>query len=126
MGKVERIEQQIQDLSAEELVRLRVWFAAFDAEAWDRQFEADVNAGETRRAWPASAQRPWRRQNKKALNHHASPEFWQSYRSLPASIQQLKRDARHPSLHFKKVGRFYLARFGLHHRSVGTEAQMGL
>jgi hypothetical protein len=45
MGKVERIEQQIQDLSAEELTKLREWFAAFDAEAWDRQFEADVNAG---------------------------------------------------------------------------------
>jgi hypothetical protein len=45
MGKVERIEQQIQDLSTEELARLREWFAAFDAEAWDRQFEADVHAG---------------------------------------------------------------------------------
>jgi hypothetical protein len=45
MGKVERIEQQIQDLSTEELARLREWFAAFDAEAWDRQFEADVRAG---------------------------------------------------------------------------------
>ena len=45
MGKVEKIEQQIKDLSAEELARLREWFAAFDAEAWDRQFEADVNAG---------------------------------------------------------------------------------
>jgi len=45
VGKVERIEQQIRDLSAEELAKLREWFAAFDAEVWDRQFEADVNAG---------------------------------------------------------------------------------
>jgi hypothetical protein len=45
MGKVEKIEEQIQDLSADELARLREWFAAFDAEAWDRQFEADVHAG---------------------------------------------------------------------------------
>jgi len=45
MGKLERIEQQIKDLSEEELAQLREWFAAFDAEAWDRQFEADVHAG---------------------------------------------------------------------------------
>ena len=45
MGKVEKIEQQIKALSAEELVRLREWFAAFDAEAWDRQMEADVRSG---------------------------------------------------------------------------------
>jgi hypothetical protein len=45
MGKVEKIEQQIKDLSAEELARLREWFAAFDAEAWDRQIEADARSG---------------------------------------------------------------------------------
>jgi hypothetical protein len=45
MGKVEKIEQQIQDLSEQELAELREWFAVFDAEAWDRQFEADVHAG---------------------------------------------------------------------------------
>jgi hypothetical protein len=45
MGKVEKIEQQIQGLSPEEMTELREWFAAFDAEAWDRQFEADVRAG---------------------------------------------------------------------------------
>ena len=45
MGKVEKIEQQIKQLSEDELARLREWFAAFDAEAWDRQFEADVSAG---------------------------------------------------------------------------------
>ena len=44
MGKVEKIEQQIKQLSEEELARLREWFTAFDAEAWDRQFEADVSA----------------------------------------------------------------------------------
>jgi hypothetical protein len=38
MSKVESIEQQIEKLSPAEL-------AAFDAEAWDRQFEANVKAG---------------------------------------------------------------------------------
>lgn len=45
MGKVEKIEREIQGLSPEEMTELRGWFAAFDAEAWDRQFEADVGAG---------------------------------------------------------------------------------
>ena len=66
--------------------------------------------------------------------HRASPEFWQSYRSLPVAVQrladrcfqQLKRDARHPSLHLKKVGRFYSARVGIHYRAVGVEATDGI
>ena len=45
MSKVEKIEREIKDLSPEEMTELREWFAAFDAEAWDRQFEADVRAG---------------------------------------------------------------------------------
>jgi hypothetical protein len=45
MSKVESIERQVQDLSTEELVAFRKWFAVFDAEAWDRQFERDVAAG---------------------------------------------------------------------------------
>lgn len=45
MSKVESIENLIQELSPEELATLREWFAAHDAEAWDRQFEADVKAG---------------------------------------------------------------------------------
>ena len=45
MSKVASIESRIQELSPEELAELRDWFAKFDAEAWDRQFEADVKAG---------------------------------------------------------------------------------
>lgn len=45
MSKVEAIEQQIEELSPTELAAFRSWYAAFDAEAWDRQFEADVTAG---------------------------------------------------------------------------------
>jgi len=45
MSNVELIEQQIKKLSPEELAAFRTWYAAFDAEAWDRQFEADVKAG---------------------------------------------------------------------------------
>jgi len=45
MEKVERIEREVEELSSEELAKFRQWFAAFDAEAWDRQFEVDVKAG---------------------------------------------------------------------------------
>ena len=45
MGKVETVERQIKALSREELAEFREWFARFDAEVWDRQFEADVKAG---------------------------------------------------------------------------------
>jgi len=45
MENVERIEREVEALSSEELAKFRQWFAAFDAEAWDRQFEADVKAG---------------------------------------------------------------------------------
>jgi len=45
MSKVESIERDIQKLNEDELADLRRWFAAFDADAWDRQFEDDVRAG---------------------------------------------------------------------------------
>jgi hypothetical protein len=45
VSRVERIETQIEELSQEELHALREWFASFDAQVWDQQFEADVNAG---------------------------------------------------------------------------------
>jgi hypothetical protein len=45
MGKLERLEQQIQNLSKEELAQFRAWFLEFDWENWDRQLERDVAAG---------------------------------------------------------------------------------
>ena len=45
MGKVNDLEREVQKLSADELATFRRWFAEFDAEAWDRQLEADANAG---------------------------------------------------------------------------------
>jgi hypothetical protein len=45
MSQVEKIESQIAALSSTELAALRKWFAEFYASAWDRQFEADVQAG---------------------------------------------------------------------------------
>ncbi len=45
MSPVETIERQIEKLSPGELAKLREWFAQYDATAWDRQFEADVQTG---------------------------------------------------------------------------------
>ena len=45
MSNVENIEGRTKELSPEELTAFREWFTQFDAEAWDRQFEADVKAG---------------------------------------------------------------------------------
>jgi hypothetical protein len=39
------IERAIEQLPPKELVRLRAWFAEFDAARWDRQFEEDAAAG---------------------------------------------------------------------------------
>lgn len=45
MRKVEEIEEQVRNLSTSELAEFRKWYAEFDAQAWDRQLEADVKAG---------------------------------------------------------------------------------
>ncbi len=45
MSQVKDLESQIKGLSTEELAAFRQWFAAFDAEVWDRQLDADVAAG---------------------------------------------------------------------------------
>jgi regulator of replication initiation timing len=45
MTKVQQIEQQIRELSATEISELREWLEQLDADNWDRQIEADVNAG---------------------------------------------------------------------------------
>ncbi len=45
MSKVEALEEEVRKLSTEDLATFRQWFQAFDAEAWDRQIEADALAG---------------------------------------------------------------------------------
>ncbi len=63
------------------------------------------------------------------MKHHATPRFWRCYRDLPPRIQRLadrcyerlREDPRHPSLHLKKVGRFWSVRVGLGHRALGVK-----
>jgi hypothetical protein len=68
------------------------------------------------------------------MNHFASPNFWKCYHALPANIRELadknfallQIDPTHPSLHFKKVGRFRSARVGLQFRALAVEVEDGL
>lgn len=45
MTKLELIEKEIRNLSAEELAQLRNWFFELDAEQWDREIERDAASG---------------------------------------------------------------------------------
>lgn len=45
MLTAEFVENAIKQLSAEELVKFRQWYAEFDADLWDAQIEADAAAG---------------------------------------------------------------------------------
>jgi len=68
------------------------------------------------------------------LIHHASPDFWTCYNALSAPIREhadkvfalLKTNPQHPSLHLKKVGRFWSARVGLHYRALAVDAPDGV
>lgn len=42
---VKEIEGAIQQLSASELAELAAWFAEYQAQAWDKQIEEDLDAG---------------------------------------------------------------------------------
>jgi hypothetical protein len=45
MGKIEKLEQEIQALSPEELAQFRAWFLEYDWAIWDRQIERDAETG---------------------------------------------------------------------------------
>ena len=50
MSRLKDLEHRVKELSADELAAFRQWLAAFDAEAWDQEFEADAAAGKLDRA----------------------------------------------------------------------------
>ena len=45
MSTIQEIERAVERLEPDELSAFRAWFTSFDADAWDRQIEADVDAG---------------------------------------------------------------------------------
>lgn len=64
------------------------------------------------------------------MRHFASPAFWRAYSHLPEQVRALadknyallKANSQHPSLQFKKVGRFWSVRVGLRYRALAVEA----
>lgn len=67
------------------------------------------------------------------MKHSASSRFWTLYRALPAGVRELadknfellRKDARHPSLHFKNLGKVWSARVGGHFRAPAVEVDGG-
>lgn len=61
--------------------------------------------------------------------HRATSRFWTCFANLSEDVQHvarknyalLKANPRHPSLHFKKVGKFWSVRVGLTHRALAIE-----
>lgn len=45
MGKLEQITKSVEALEGEEFKAFERWFAELQAERWDRQIEADAEAG---------------------------------------------------------------------------------
>ena len=66
--------------------------------------------------------------------HRTAPSFWRAYDALETGVRELadksfkllKVDSRHPSLHFKRTGRFWSVRVGLHHRAIAVEVADGM
>jgi hypothetical protein len=62
-----------------------------------------------------------------------SGKFWIHYQKLPPEIQtladktylRLKENPRHPSLQFKKIGKVWSVRVGLHHRALAAQIPEG-
>ncbi|RJP33258.1 MAG: hypothetical protein C4527_04955 [Candidatus Omnitrophota bacterium] len=65
--------------------------------------------------------------------HQTTARFWRCFARLPESVkkiarqnfQLLKTNPSHPSLHFKKVGRFWSIRVGIVHRALAMEDEGG-
>ncbi len=61
--------------------------------------------------------------------HKTTSRFWKNYEKLPISIQKiakknfnlLKEDPLHPSLHFKRIGKFWSARVDINYRALAIE-----
>ncbi len=68
------------------------------------------------------------------MNHFATPQFWRHYHQLSLEVrdladknfQILKANPKHPSLHFKKIGKLWSVRVGAHYRALGLDKPEGV
>lgn len=64
----------------------------------------------------------------------STPSFWSAYNSLPNFVKQaadrnykiLKNNPKHPSLHFKKINRYWSVRVGINYRALAVESEDNL
>lgn len=67
------------------------------------------------------------------MKHSTTRRFWMCYDALPEearaladkNYELLKKNPRHPSLHFKKTGKVWSVRVGIHHRAIAVEIEDG-
>ena len=63
------------------------------------------------------------------MKHRSTSQFWERLNALPDSVQRvarknyelLKSDPTHPSLNFKKVGKYWSVRVGLGYRAIAVK-----
>ncbi len=63
------------------------------------------------------------------MNHKVTRTFWRLFQNLPPQVQAqakerftlLKENPRHPSLHFKKVGKFWSVRINDNYRALAVK-----
>ena len=68
------------------------------------------------------------------MKHFASLQFWKCYQELPPEVrdladknyQLLKSNQKHPSLHFKQIGKLWSVRVGMHYRALGLDKPVGI
>ena len=71
------------------------------------------------------------------MTHSTLARFWRHYDALPKDVQKvadqqferLKADSRHPSLHFKRVGKrkeLWSVRVGMGYRALARERSDGV
>jgi hypothetical protein len=68
------------------------------------------------------------------MKHLASSSFWACYEKLPQNIRELadknfaliKTDILHPSLHTKKVGKYWSVRIGRKYRALARQVDDSL
>jgi len=61
--------------------------------------------------------------------HRATNRFWRCFEELPESVQRiakgnfqlLKINPQHPSLHFKRIGKFWSVRIGINYRALAVK-----
>ena len=66
----------------------------------------------------------------KNMTHYTTPQYWQYYNELPPKVkiladknfQILKVSPDYPSLHLKKIKKYWSVRVGIHYRALGINA----